>query len=145
MHIVTRVVLQPRSAGEVLATFDSPEGDVDPYTVLDRYTVRFGDPHDVAVTELPGLPEPVAIGWAFAVPSDMKLPGPPEDFEMLLIPMVPDPVSGGGATGRLQSMFVLQAQERAAFEEAAVPVRHFTAELRDGEMHVRETSSDDRR
>lgn len=110
--IITRVILQPRGGGEPLETFDSPEPpEVEADTLLAVYKARFGEPIDVAYTQLPDLGE-VQIGCVFHVPEPMVLPGPHEEFEMLLVPMVDDP-----AVENSVSLFLQLAEHRRQFEE----------------------------
>jgi hypothetical protein len=116
VRIVTRVVVQPREDGEPVEIFDREEGELDPHRVQDYYVASFGEPHDFAFTEVDDLPEPVAIGWAFAVPTELEVPGSHEDFELLLIPMIPDPCGAETDAESLQSLFVCQARERRDFQ-----------------------------
>lgn len=111
MQIHTRVILTPRGGGEPLEIFDSPEGpSAEADTVLASYTARFGEPIETAWTEAEGVEGPISLGWVFQVPESFELPGPPEEFEMVLIPMLE-------AEGSLVSLFVSLAQQRARAEE----------------------------
>lgn len=110
MNIVTRVILQPRGGGEPVEIFDSDEGDVALEALLPAYLERFGEPLDLALTELPEADEPVTIGWVFPVPPAMEVPGASADFEMILIPMIDD------ESGDRVSAFVRLAEDRQLFE-----------------------------
>lgn len=108
MTIFTRVIVQPRGGGKPLEIFDSAEApttEVD--TLLARYEKRFGEAIDTAFTEAPGVQGPVSIGWLFAVPDDFELPGPGEDYEMVLIPLIVDE-----DTLERVSLFMRMAEQR---------------------------------
>jgi hypothetical protein len=112
MRIITRVILQPYGGGEPVEVFDRfEEESVEVDTLLHQYTQAFGSPFDVALTAVPGLDGPVAIGWLFAVPDSFLLPGPTDAFEMVLIPMFDD-----AGTDERTSIFLRLAETRQAFQ-----------------------------
>ena len=112
MLIWTRVILQPRGGGEVVETFDAPEDPtVEVDTLLAIYTQRFGVPIEFSFTLVPDLEGPIKVGWLFAVPSTIQVPGPPEQFEMVLIPMFDDL-----DTGMRTSLFLRMAEQREQFQ-----------------------------
>lgn len=55
---------------------------------------------------------PVQIGWVFHAPDYMVLPGPHEQFEMILVPMVEDPTGGAPV-----SLFVQLARQGRDLQE----------------------------
>jgi hypothetical protein len=113
MIIFTRVIVQPRGGGDPVENFDSAE---DPSTEVDTwlagYQGRFGEPIDTAFTVAPGIEGPVSIGWLFAVPDSFELPGPSEDFEMVLIPMMVDEESLEEV-----SLFLRLAEQRQGLQQ----------------------------
>lgn len=113
-RIVTRVILQPLGGGQPVETFDSEESrEVEVDTVLAVYSRRFGPPTETAYTQVPGINGPVSLGWVFQVPQRFEVPGPKEDFEMVLIPMFDDPESQERV-----SLFLRLAEQRQQFQEA---------------------------
>jgi hypothetical protein len=136
--ILSRVTIQPRGGGEPVESFDSrPDDRLEVDTLLSSYTRRFGDPIETAHTAVPGIAEPVDIGWVFDVPASFVVPGAHADFEMVVIPMIQ--VEG---TDRLESLFVAMAAERrdfqALFDDGALDELHIaTLEQRDADEPVR--------
>jgi hypothetical protein len=112
VEIYTRVILQPVGGGEPVETFDIPEDPtVEVDTLLATYTNRFGAPFEFAFTAAPDIEGPIEIGWLFAVPHTFQVPGPPEQFEMVLIPMFDD-----SETGNRISLFLRMAEQREQFQ-----------------------------
>jgi hypothetical protein len=110
--IITRVDLEPRGGGEVVETFDSPEDPtVEVDTLLAHYTQKFGEPFEYAFTGSPEHEGQIRIGWLFDIPSTFEVPGPPEQFEMVLIPMFDD-----ADTGNRTSLFLRLAEQRQQFQ-----------------------------
>lgn len=109
----TRVTVQPRGGGNPVDAFDStvPAG-IEPDTMRAYYTQRFGEPLDDAYTDGPSGSR-VDIGWVFEVPAQFELPGPPDEFEMVVIPVTEDPEQ----PGMLVSVWLLLAEQRAKFEQ----------------------------
>ena len=113
MEILTRVILQPVGGGEPVEMFDAPEDPaVEVDTLLASYTQRFGAPFEFSFTLAPDIEGPIKVGWLFAVPSNLKVPGPPEEFEMVIIPMVDDP-----DTGQRTSLFLHMAEQHQQFQD----------------------------
>lgn len=114
MQIYTRVVVQPLGGGEPVRMFDRPEdpGIVDFDTILASYSQRFGEPFEVAYTLVPDIEGRIQIGWVFAVPQDVEVPGSLEKLEMLLIPMFDDL-----NTGKRLGLFLSMARTRQRFQD----------------------------
>ena len=113
MEIWARVILQPRGGGAPVEIFDAledPTVKVD--TLLAIYTQRFGAPFEFSFTLSPDIEGPIKVGWLFDVPPTLEVPGPPEQFEMVLIPMVDDP-----DTGNRTSLFLRMAEEHQQFQQ----------------------------
>jgi hypothetical protein len=113
MHrmLYSKVIIEPKGGGEPVNTFTSPlPPDVELDTVRSYYCQRFGEPTEVAFTETSGLGR-VAIGWVFDLPEDFDVSGPPENLEMLLVPMVAD----NADPNVLQSAFLCMEEEKAEF------------------------------
>lgn len=135
VRIVTRVVVQPAGGGEPIETFDSTRDETEEVdTLLAAYSSRFSPPTELALTSVPGVTEPVAIGWVFRVPENFEVPGSREEFEMVLIPMFDNP-----GTGERLSVFATLAEERsemrALFDEGVLD------ELHEISLHQREPES----
>ncbi len=77
---------------------------VDASTIRSYLRHRFGEPLDVAYTELPDL-GPVQVGWTYALPSDATVPGRRDAYAPVAIPLYEDPDDGS-----LVSLFVRQAE-----------------------------------
>ncbi len=90
----SRIVIWPRGGGEILEQFDSdmPE-EVMPARMLAYFQGILGNPPlEIAYTDGP-VGESIAIGWVFPVPPSFEVPGPLDEFELVVIPMVQDPES----------------------------------------------------
>ena len=90
----SRIIIWPRGGGEILDQFDSemPE-EVIPQRMLAYFQKILGAvPLELAYTE-DADGESVSIGWVFPVPQTFEVPGPLDEFEMVVIPMVEDPES----------------------------------------------------
>lgn len=113
MTIITRVIVQPLGGGQPLNDFYRPEDETTEFdTILAVYTRSFGEPFEIALTQVPGVEKPIMIGWLFSVPDTFDLPGPSEQFEMVLIPMFDDLDAGGERT----SIFLRLDEQRRAFQ-----------------------------
>lgn len=116
MEIITRCSLQPRGGGELLEMFDTPEEPtVEAETLLASYIGRFGEPFEVAYTNSPNIEGPVSIGWVFDIPPNFEMPGPLEQFEMVLIPLVADP-----DTRARSSLFLSLAEQKRNFKASLI-------------------------
>jgi hypothetical protein len=72
---------------------------------------RFGEPIDDAYSDPAGLGH-LTIGWVFPVPDFFEIPGPRDDFEVVVIPMLWDPDEAGPT----EALFVNLARQRQEFE-----------------------------
>jgi hypothetical protein len=128
VETITRVIIQPRGGGELVEMFDTPEDQtVQADALLAHYAQKFGAPFEFSFTLARDIEGPIEIGWLFAVPNTIEVPGPHEQFEMVLIPMFDDP-----DTGERTSLFLRMAERGEQFHglfEDGVVTEYQTATL----------------